>query len=327
MISLVICSRNRARQLAATLRKLDLADLTRNAVEVTLIDSASTDSTHEVMREFKEKTSITVNIGQADRPGLGLARNVGIKISAGDVIVFTDDDCYIDANYFTSLLLLWDQRSFQYGGGQILMYDSSLDPRVANLTIERRLDIPPSTILSAGDLQGANMFFSRAVFNRAGLFNENMGSGTPFACEDIEMATRASMSGFRGVLLPDLKVLHDHGRKAGTPEADRTIEGYDFGRGAYYASLIVMGYRQESELSAMVKLPGEMDGAQRYLDFVAKQNKINRSEVEPNKDCSRGAGLVLSTTPWEISSSRVEGVASAPCEMPGSPSIGNAETG
>ena len=214
------------------LGKLNSAELTRYAIEVNLVDSASTDSTFDIMREFKKASSLSVNIVQTERPGLGLARNIGIEIASGDVIVFTDDDCYIDANYFTNLATLWDGQSFHYGGGQILMYDESLDPRVAMMTIARRQEIPPKRILAAGSIQGANMFFGREVFERAGLFNENMGAGTPFACEDIEMATRASMQGLRGVLLPELRVLHNHGRKRGTPEADRTVEGYELGRGA-----------------------------------------------------------------------------------------------
>jgi GT2 family glycosyltransferase len=287
-ISLVVCSRNWVGQLAAMLGKLNLADLARNAIEVNLVDSASTDSTHELMREFKKANSIPVNIAQTERPGLGLARNIGIKIASGDVIVFTDDDCYIDANYFTNLALRWDGRSFQYGGGQILMYDESLDPRVARMTIARRQEIPPNRILAAGSIQGANMFFAREVFARAGPFKENMGAGTPFACEDIEMATRASMQGLHGVLLPELKVLHDHGRKRGSFEADRTVEGYELGRGAYYASLVVAGYLQRSKLPNLARLPREMEGAQRYFESVADDERIKRPEIEPSQDGPRG---------------------------------------
>lgn len=305
-ISLVICSRNRAPQLAATLGKLDLGDLTRNAVEVNLIDSASTDSSHEVMREFKNRLSVPVNIGQADTPGLGLARNVGIKLASGDVIVFTDDDCYIDADYFTQLSTLWDG-SFQFGGGQILI-DSSADPRVANLTIQQRMDIPPNTIVPAGFIQGANMFFARHVFQQAGLFNENLGSGTPFCCEDLEMATRASMLGFRGVLLPELKVFHNHGRKRGTPEAERTVEDYDFGRGAYYASLILTGNYNAWDLwarstqgyigvgsPAAAKLAREMAGARCYLEYVTKKLEEPQNEPKPTApptEFARQRGLI-----------------------------------
>jgi LPS sulfotransferase NodH/GT2 family glycosyltransferase len=318
-ISLVVCSHNRAGQLAKMLGKLNLADLTRNAIEVNLVDSASTDSTYELMCEFKKNNSFPVNIAQAERPGLGLARNVGIKIASGDVIVFTDDDCYLGANYFTSLSTLWDERSFQYGGGQVLMYDESLDPRIARLTIYRRQDIPPNAILTAGSIQGANMFFAREVFQRAGLFDENMGSGTPFACEDIEMATRASIHGFRGVLLPELKVVHDHGRKRGSPEADRTVEGYDLGRGAYYAALFAAGYIQRSELPNMAKLLREIDGAQRYLELVAKSDQIKRTEAEPSEDRPPHPGLVRPTRDEAIVPS--ESVANARRETAKSPSI------
>jgi LPS sulfotransferase NodH/GT2 family glycosyltransferase len=319
-ISLVICSRNRAGQLAAMLGKLDLADLTRSGIEVNLVDSASTDSTCEIMREFKNKNSLPVNIAQTEHPGLGLARNVGIEVASGDVIVFTDDDCYIDGSYFTNLSMLWDRRSFQYGGGQILMYDESLDPRVARMMIERRQEIPPNRILAAGSIQGANMFFGREVFERAGVFNENMGSGTPFACEDIEMATRASMHGFRGVLLPELKVLHAHGRKRGSPEADQTVEGYDFGRGAYYASLVASGYLLRSKLPNMARLPREMEGAQCYLEAVANSERIKRPEIEPGKDRPRRPSPPRSTGDETISSS--ESAPDAPRETAESSSIG-----
>lgn len=319
-ISLVVCSRNRAGQLAKMLGRLDLLDLRRNAVEVNLVDSASTDSTYEVMREFKKNNGFPVNIAQAERPGLGLARNVGIKIASGDVIVFTDDDCYFGANYFASLSTLWDERSFQYGGGQVLMYDESLDPRIARLTIYHRQSIPPNAILTPGSIQGANMFFAREVFQRAGPFNENMGSGTPFACEDIEMATRASMHGFRGVLLPELKVVHDHGRKRGSPEADQTVEGYDFGRGAYYAALFAGGYIQRSELPNMAKLLREIDGTQRYLELVAESDRIKRAEIEPSEDRPRHPSLARSTSGESISPG--ESAANAPRETAKSPSIG-----
>ena len=272
-ISLVIGSRNRATRLATTLDKLHLADLQRNAVEVNLIDSASTDSTYEVMRAYRQKCGCPVNIDRADHAGTGLARNVGNKISSGDVIVFTDDDCYMDANYFGKLAILWDGHSFQYGGGQILMFDPTADPRIANLKIEQRSAIPANTVLSAGKIQGANMFFAREVFQHAGVFNEDMPGGS-----DIEMATRASLQGFRGVPLPELKVLHDHGRKRGSTDAERKLERYDFERGAYYASLIITGNRQAWELWAQTTqvhdtatLAREMAGAQHYLELMIKK--------------------------------------------------------
>jgi hypothetical protein len=283
--SLVICSRNRAAQLATMLERLDKSDLARGAVEINLIDSASTDGTQAVMQAYKDTCGLPVNIGRADRPGLSLARNTGINLSTGEVIVFSDDDCYIDPHYFTGLAQAWNGKSFQYGGGQILPFNPDDDPASASLVIKQRTDIPPRSFLPSGIIQGANMFFAREVFRRAGLFNESMGAGTPFACEDIEMCTRASLLGFSGVLLPELVVLHDHGRKRGSAEAEQTRQDYDFGRGAYYASFMLAGHPPIWELWArqthlrgaapnpapdMARLAREMDGARAYLEFIAK---------------------------------------------------------
>jgi glycosyltransferase involved in cell wall biosynthesis len=263
------------------LDRLDKGDLARSAVEVNLIDSASTDSTEGVMRAYREKSGLAVNIVRADRPGLSVARNAGINLSTGEVIVFTDDDCYIDPHYFTALSKLWDANAFQFGGGQILPFNPEDDPASASMRVQQRVNIPVRNFLPAGIIQGANMFFAREVFRRAGLFNETMGAGTPFACEDIEMATRASLQGFSGALLPELVVLHDHGRKRGSVEAEKTRDAYDYGRGAYYASFMLTGHPQIWELWArqthtrgpapdLGRLAREMDGARAYLEFMAR---------------------------------------------------------
>jgi glycosyltransferase involved in cell wall biosynthesis len=240
-VSLVICSRNRAAQLAEMLARLSTTDAAIHGVEVILVDSASDDGTIDVMRSFERSATFPIVLAQVERPGLGRARNEGIRRSSGDVICFTDDDCYLSSDYFAKLSKHVNPSRWHYGMGTILLFDSSDDARVANLRIETRRVLPARSLLPAGSIQGANMFFLRSVFEKAGLFDERMGAGTEFPCEDIEMATRASLSGFVGIQIPEPIVHHHHRRKAGSPEADATVAQYDFGRGAYYASLIARG--------------------------------------------------------------------------------------
>jgi hypothetical protein len=137
-------------------------------------------------------------------------------------------------------------------------------------------------LLPAGAIQGANMFFHRSVFGRVGLFNDRMGAGTPFACEDIEMATRASMAGFVGALVPFFKVSHHHRRLRGSAEANATVTSSDYGRGAYYASLINLGipevwklWETSSQMQIFkhprfrVQLIRELEGAANYLKALS----------------------------------------------------------
>lgn len=244
-LSLIICTRNRAEQLNQCLENLDKVHEPTTPVEVIVVDNGSDDNTHEVIEAHIRSSKWTIRTAFAERIGLGYARNCGVELSTGGLIAFTDDDCYLDSRYFVNLLSIFDSSFCQYGGGQILLHDPEDDPRVANLRVESRLLIPPKTpILPPGIVQGANMFFLREVFERAGLFSVEMGAGTIFPCEDIEMACRASHSGFTGAQLPGFTVYHHHRRKINSPEAIATIRSYDHGRGAYYASLLARGVPQ-----------------------------------------------------------------------------------
>jgi hypothetical protein len=126
------------------LRKLSFDDLCVNKVEICLVDSASTDATLQVMNRFSDGCDLAVKIANANKPGLGRARNLGIEISTGEIIVFTDDDCYVDGSYFSILTSLWDPASWQYAGGQILLCNADDDPRVANLRVSKIHDFFPN---------------------------------------------------------------------------------------------------------------------------------------------------------------------------------------
>lgn len=236
-ISLIICSRNRRERLARCLACLPHATMQRNAVELVLVDSASEDGSSEVMRDFARRAPFPVRLFRAARPGLGLARNHGITAASGDVVTFTDDDCYLAEDYFDRLGEALADPEVGYGGGSILLFDPE-DALVGITSYERRRVLPPGSLLAVGTVQGANMFFRRAVFAKVGGFRPDLGAGTEFPIEDIEMATRASLGGFRGLLLPELKVFHHHGRRFGTPEFFETLAGYQRGTGAYYAILL-----------------------------------------------------------------------------------------
>jgi GT2 family glycosyltransferase len=134
-------------------------------------------------------------------------------------------------------------------------------------------------------LQGANMFFLNSIFKVVGLFNEHMGAGTEFHCEDLDMGCRASYAGFTGAVVPDFTVYHNHGRKHNSAEALKSIKYYDFGRGAYYANLMLLGFddvwkfwqKNNAEKNHLPKneqidvLSREMIGASKYLDYIKEK--------------------------------------------------------
>jgi len=309
-ISHIICTRNRAAQLRTTFKTFNLAQMKSQRIELILVDSSSTDDTVKVMEEFASIYPKT-RIVKAAR-GLGRARNAGIDAANGDLVAFTDDDCYLDENYYQALRMQFSgPQQFHYGMGQILLYDEDDDHRIANARIGRMTIIKPGTALPTGTFQGANIFFLREVFEKAGKFRDDMGSGTPFPCEDIEFGTRCSLAGFTGVFTPLVKVFHHHGREAGSKEADDTVIGYEIGRGAYYGAMIVDGRTEAWKLwlattysqgkppspAVLQRIEREFRGAADYIRYRLEQGDAPGAGPQPAENATQDNAEKLSPKP------------------------------
>lgn len=284
-ISLIVCTKNRTPQFKECLDRIAAASPPPCDYEMVLVDS-STDTTSTIVSDFMASVPFKAQCLRCEVPGLGLARNVGMAAATGEWFLFTDDDCYVEKNYFVNfynfVTALADAeepiKSIRYGCGPVALYDKDHDPRIANLAIDKLQLLAARSLLTSGTIQGANMFFHRSVFNKVGPFNDKMGAGTPFGCEDIEMAARASLGGFVGALVPYFTVTHHHMRLRGTQEANSVVTAYDYGRGAYYASLLNTGIADVWKLWAFsaqmenfqhpnfrVRLIRELEGAANYL--------------------------------------------------------------
>lgn len=229
-LSLVLCTRDRAHRLERTLGEMERLRC-ECEWELVVVDNASTDGTSGIVDEFARSAEVAVRHVREPEPGLSRARNRGCRAARGDVIALTDDDCYPEPDYLEQVTEVFRRHDVAFIGGRILLYD----PADARLTVREegtaRL-LPPLTFPWAGFIQGANMAFRRELFRDLGGFDERLGAGTPFPCEDIEFCARASDRGWPGGYFPGPTVHHHHGRKG--EEARSLRRDYARGRGAYY---------------------------------------------------------------------------------------------
>ena len=238
-ISIVLCSKNRAMFLEECLDRICEDELLRSNGEIILVDNGSEDDTFCVMKEFQDRTKVPVKVVQEPVPGLGRARNAGIRASSGTIIVFSDDDCYLAEGYIPTAVHLFSGGRFHYCSGNILQYDLSDSPYGCR-THKKFSIINPGSFIPAGQVQGANLAVHRDVFKRIGLFDPLLGAGTKFRCEDLDICARASLAGFTGALAPELIVYHHHRRKPGEAIEELKREN-DYSRGAYYAKFVFKG--------------------------------------------------------------------------------------
>jgi GT2 family glycosyltransferase len=285
--SLIVCTRNRAAQLHRTLSSLEELRVSC-PWELILVDSASTDDTPRVLERFAATNALPVRIVSVQRPGLGRARNAGVRNARGHILVFTDDDCYPAPDFVDQVAAIFAENpDIGFMGGRILLFDPADYPiTIRTETVEQRTRA--GSLISAGFIQGANMAIRREVLESVGLFDDAFGPGTPFNCEDVDVMTRASLGGWDGMYSPRPLVYHHHGRRT-TREVKGLSRSYARGRGAFYMKLILdrrtrvvglrnwyqsqaWGFRQHG-VRAAAELLREIASGAKYLMFRLRSRR------------------------------------------------------
>lgn len=236
-VSLIICTRNRCSKLASCLRYVQGIAFDKRW-ELIIVDNGSSDSTAEVVKQFGETTTIPVVYVLETNVGSGNAKNAGMKVARGEIVVFTDDDCYAAADFLEKTWTAFEDPSVGYITGRIVLHDPSDYPITITESGEP-CQFPRNTFLSAGLVQGANMAFRKRVLVDIGGFDPLFGAGALFCAEDIDAAGRASAAGWIGQYRPEVVVRHHHERKAS--DAPRLLKTYAIGRGAYHMKILLRG--------------------------------------------------------------------------------------
>jgi glycosyltransferase involved in cell wall biosynthesis len=239
-VSAIICTRNREAALARSLEALTTLDIeTDTRFELVVVDNASSDDTQDIVSNFIQTAPFPVRYVLETRPGLSAARNRGLASASGDLIMFTDDDCLVAADWVTVALRLFKNNPLQVVGGRVDLFNKDHLPLTIKSSPVRE------TLHSAnglfGFLLGANMAFGRVVVEKIGIFDELLGAGTPLhAGEETDFVFRAFTDGIQVTYDPSLRVLHDHGR-TGEAAYYKLMTGYSIGTGGLLAKWLLRG--------------------------------------------------------------------------------------
>ncbi|HEY0520652.1 MAG TPA: glycosyltransferase [Ilumatobacteraceae bacterium] len=221
----------------------------------------------------------------ANRFGQGLsgARNTGVSDAAGEVIAFLDDDAVADPGWLDALTAAFADESVGGVGGRVLPAWSEDPPEwlpeefwwVVGCSYKGL----PSGAREIRNPIGANMAFSRSVFEHVGGFREEIGRiGTiPLGCEETELSIRAKAAGFTVWYRPDA-VVHHH------VPADRTTIRY-FLRRCYAEGL---------SKAVVSSFAGRSDGLESERAYVshALPTAVRAALVQCVSGPARGDGLL-----------------------------------
>ena len=199
LLSAVLCTYSGADRLRRTFESLRRQTLCRDSFEVVLIDDGSSDGTRELARAFESE--LPLRCSRQRHAGLASARNHGIFLARGDILLFLDDD---DVAHPGLLAAHCDAHcrfpELHYG----VVGSKELDPAIASDPLMHfvtksggfRFPYPEphdGEILDFRYFSGGRSSCKRAFLVQHGVFNPVFRFGPG----DIELAYRLSKRGFK----------------------------------------------------------------------------------------------------------------------------------
>lgn len=244
-VSVIIPTYNRASSLREALLSLSRLDFPEGWYEIVVVDDGSTDETERVMATLQSAGQTAIRyLKQKEHRGASAARNSGIKMAGGEILVFTDDDCLFQREWLSLLLAPFDSAEVgMVGGPDRAPEGSSFSSKCADYLLTSFIGtggLREKNRLRAGRYypRSCNMAIRRDVLAQVGLFDEDLFPG-----EEIELAYRVEKAGCPISFAPDAYVWHK--RRANLREHLRKIYAIGHGRVALarkHSGLFQMGH-------------------------------------------------------------------------------------
>lgn len=221
-VSVVICSRNRARQLAEVLESASRMHVPDGlAWELVVIDNGSSDNTSDVALSFSDR--IPVRVVREDVPGLSNARNRGVAEARGEYICWTDDDVVIGRDWMSSYVAAFRKHPeavvfggrvipFLEGGNTPLWFEmGKFSQPVCSLLAYRDFGDQETELSFEGNMvpYGAN-YAIRASEQREYRYDPSLGVSPTHKMlgEEVDVISKILKRGFKGWWVPGSRVEH-----------------------------------------------------------------------------------------------------------------------
>jgi GT2 family glycosyltransferase len=178
--------------------------------EVIIIDQSDDDNNHLIQKQFV-KSIIPLKYVHQEQRGLSVSRNTAINLAGYPFIAFTDDDCVPDKNWVEAI-----SKSFllmpipDIVCGRVIPYGPKIEGKYAISTRDRlqRSDYQGRTVPWCIGT-GGNCAIRTDLFTRIGVFNEQLGAGSPGkAAEDVEFIYRSLIQGVQIRYEPEAVIYH-----------------------------------------------------------------------------------------------------------------------
>lgn len=236
--SVVVCTRNRAKDLKRCIDSLLLAVAGEDDAEIIIVDNnPSDDTTRQLVAQYPG-----VRYVLEPRPGLNWARTKGASVAKNELVIYTDDDVKVDPGWARAMAAPFANPQVSAVTGLILPLELETE---AQEWFERyggfssrgftRREFTANTISPIGAANvgaGASMALRRQLVNRFNLFAVELDCGTKaLTGGDTYAFYRLLSSGHLLIYNPQALAWHRHRRTH--DELNKALHGYSVGTCVY----------------------------------------------------------------------------------------------
>jgi glycosyltransferase involved in cell wall biosynthesis len=118
--SIIIPTYNRVGYLVDTLKSVQGQDHVTSAVELIIVDNASTDATSDTIETIRSDFSMPLRYIYEDKIGLHHSRHAGAAAAQGEILAFIDDDVRLSPSWLAAILQAYTEPRTSAAGGRVL---------------------------------------------------------------------------------------------------------------------------------------------------------------------------------------------------------------
>jgi glycosyltransferase involved in cell wall biosynthesis len=210
LISIIVCTYNRANILKYTLQSLVDQTAAKNLYEVIVINNNSTDETEEIAQKFATKYNNFYAL-QENEQGLSHARNRGFKEATTDYIAYLDDDTKASKDYVERMIWVIKNYDFDAFGGRYVPWYLYDKPRwFKDEYASNGYKLKEIGELKTGFIDGGVMVFKKNVLEPLGGFPTDIGMKAKRVAygEETNVQVKMRKKGLKIGFDPDLVVEH-----------------------------------------------------------------------------------------------------------------------
>lgn len=257
-VSIIIPTYNRPFLLDHCLQRVLAQPYARK--EVIVVDSSVNDESEAVIARYPTVLSVRLRGQRDNRPQ---AKNAGMALASGDIIVFIDDDSMVSTHWLETVVAIHEDDTIGAAGGRVMRKpypyseEESGSPHMhVNIwgrVIWEGAELVSSERVDVDHLISCNVSFRREVLEQIGGFDPNYTKTS--LGEETDLCLRVKKAGWRIVYEPAMSVTHFSARSSGFYMRRPGVQ-FSYGRNSTYFAIKQRGLRPITLVGQLIIDPG-----------------------------------------------------------------------